>query len=63
MASLKTNTEVQVDIDIDIECATCGRTLDATIIDTRISVDFCPKCYGKLEDEIENLNDKLEKQE
>ena len=59
MASLKTNTEVMVDIDIDIECQVCGHSLDVYIRDTKIEVELCPICYGKLEERIEELNEKL----
>jgi Zn-finger nucleic acid-binding protein len=61
MASIKTNTEVLVDIDINVECMQCGKELDVYIRDTKIQVDICPRCYGKLESEIDELKDQIEK--
>lgn len=67
MPTFNTQVTTSVEVDFEVFCANCGEGL-CNLSETRdsynrkmpqVTVGLCPRCYGKLEDEIESLKQEI----
>lgn len=62
---ISTSQTVDIDVDVSVYCGTCGAGLCGnTSVDNKRSfftVDACPTCMSRKDDEIENLSEEIER--